>query len=117
MNETHRSSIAERIRGLIAGQDTGDLAATADRLGVDEVSLRMSVDEIAPYPTLDVLAAIVTHYGVDPSYLVNGTYDEHTHRTALKTPESAVEAVRALSQNITSVRTEPVDKPRHLHLA
>lgn len=117
MNESQRSKIAERIRGLIAGQDAGDLGATAKRLGVDEVSLRMSVDELAPYPTLDVLAAIVTLYGVDPSYLVSGKYDEHTHRVALETPESAVDALRALAQHTTSVRTEPADKPRHLHLA
>ena len=117
MNETHRGKIAERIRGLIAGQDAGDLAATAKRLGVDEVSLRMSVDELAPYPTIDVLAAVVAHYGVDPSYLVSGKYDEHTHRAALATPESAVAAVRSLTVNTASVRTDPPEQPRHLHLA
>jgi hypothetical protein len=117
MNESQRGRIAERIRGLIAGQDTGDLGATAKRLGVDEVSLRMSVDELAPYPTLDVLAALVAFYGVDPSYLVHGTYDEHTHRRALETPQSAVEAVRDLANETTSVRTDPDDKPSHLHLA
>lgn len=117
MNESHRSKIAERIRGLIAGQDQGDLAITARRLGVDEVSLRMSVDELAPYPTIDVLAALVAQYGVDPSYLVNGKYDEHMHRRALETPQSAVEAVRSLAEHNSSVRSDPPDQPRHLHLA
>jgi hypothetical protein len=117
MNESDRGRIAERIRGLIAGQDSGDLALTAKRLGVDEVSLRMSVDELAPYPTIDVLAALVVHYGVDPSYLVSGRYDEQTHRRALATPESAVEAVRSVAEHVTSVRTTPPDQPRHLHLA
>ena len=117
MNDSHRGKIAERIRGLIAGQDSGDLAVTARRIGVDEVSLRMSVDELAPYPTLDVLAALVSYYGVDPSYLVSGKYDEHVHRKALSDPQSASEAIRALAQETSSVRTDAPDKPRHLHLA
>lgn len=117
MNESHRGRIAERIRGLIAGQDSGDLAATAKRLGVDEVSLRMSVDELAPYPTLDVLAALVAFYGVDPTYLVNGKYDEHMHRRAIATTQSAVDAVRSLAEDRTNVRTNPPVQPRHLHLA
>ena len=38
-----RDGIAARLRGLIAGQNEGDLGVVARRLGVDEVSLRMSV--------------------------------------------------------------------------
>lgn len=117
MNESHRGKIAERIRGLIAGQDSGDLAITARRLGVDEVSLRMSVDELAPYPTLDVLAALVSHYGVDPAYLVSGKYDERVHRRALNDPQAAADAVRALAQDNSGVRKDSPDTPRHLHLA
>jgi hypothetical protein len=76
-----RNGIAARLRGLIGGQEHGDLGAIAARLGVDEVSLRMSVDHLAPYPTLDVLAAIVVTYGVDPTWLLTGDYNPSTHRS------------------------------------
>ena len=86
-----------RVRGLIAGQDGGDVGATARRLSIDEVSLRMSIDELSPYPTLDALAAIVNHYGVDPHWLLTGEYDLHTHRAALESGmahnERALEAL------------------------
>src|SRR6185437_12749175 len=76
--------IAARLRGLIGGQDRGQLEATALRLGVSEVSLRMSIDEHAPHPTLAVLSAVVREYGVDPSWLIYGEYDVAVHRHALR---------------------------------
>lgn len=91
MNEDSRRAIASRLRGLIAGQDAGDLGATARRLGVDEVSLRMSVDADSPYPTVDVLLATIATYGVDPSYLLTGVYDADLHRRAMENPESVGE--------------------------
>ncbi|MEX2178752.1 MAG: hypothetical protein WD801_08595 [Gemmatimonadaceae bacterium] len=75
-----RHGIAERIRGLVGGQNEGDLAVIAHRLEVDEVSLRMSVDALSPYPTVDVLAAVVLTYGVDPTWLLTGEYDTRSHR-------------------------------------
>ena len=116
MNASHRAKIAERIRGLILGQDLGDLGSTARRLGVDEVSLRMSVDELSPYPTIDVIAAVVNHYGVDPSYLMNGKYDDRTHRQALTDPEATIEAIRSLAAEDGSPQTDPPVQ-RHLYLA
>jgi len=80
--------IAARLRGLIAGQDNGDVGATAARLGVDEVSLRMSIDETSPYPTIDVLIAVISHYAVDPSYLLTGEYDPALHRRSLDDPDA-----------------------------
>jgi len=89
-----RIGIAARLRGLIGGQEHGDLGATATRLGVDEVSLRMSIDPLAPYPTLDVLAAVVSSYGVDPTWLVTGEYNPATHRMAESEPSRAMENLR-----------------------
>jgi hypothetical protein len=118
MNHHHRAKIAERLRGLIAGQDSGDLAVTARRLGVDEVSLRISIDELSPYPTVDVIAAIVNHYGVDPGYLISGRYDGRLHQKVLDEPAAAKEAVRKLAEDdATAPHTEPPQQPRHLHLA
>lgn len=80
MKDDSKAAIAARIRGLIGGQDS-TLSDAARRLKVDEVSLRMSVDTLAPYPTVDVIAAIVREYGVDPTWLLTGAYDSATHRT------------------------------------
>lgn len=79
MKDSSKAAIAARIRGLIAGQDPS-VSAAARRLKVDEVSLRMSVDELAPYPTVDVIAAIVREYGADPTWLLTGEYDSSVHR-------------------------------------
>lgn len=97
----NRKNIASRLRGLIGGQEQGDLGAVAARLGIDEVSLRMSIDPLAPYPTLDVLLAIVAHYGVDPTWLMTGEYSSASHRMAEeasteKTHDAMRELLRAL---------------------
>jgi hypothetical protein len=91
-----RHEIAARIRGLIAGQDGGDLAVVAGRLGVDEVGLRMSLDDLAPNPTVDVIAALVEACGVDPCWLLTGEYDPATHRAMAESRESAAQAVSRL---------------------
>ena len=91
-----RVAIAARIRGLIAGQDEGDPALAAHRLNVDEIGLRMSIDELAPNPTVDVIAALVATYGVDPSWLLTGDYDSATHRGILEERESVEQVVSRL---------------------
>jgi hypothetical protein len=83
MDANQRQHIAARLRALLMGQDGGDLGVTASRLKVDATSLHMSIDETAPYPTLDVIAAVIREYGVDPAWLLTGLYDTVTHRTAL----------------------------------
>ena len=95
-----RAGIAERLRGLIGGQNEGDLGAIARRLGVDELSLRLSVDDFSPYPTVDVLAAVVLAYGVDPTWLLTGTYSSVTHR-------SAAEGDKALAEQSIRMMIEP----------
>lgn len=79
MRDDSKASIAARIRGLIGDLDSS-LSDAARRLRVDEVSLRMSVDTLAPYPTVDVIAAVVREYGVDPTWLLTGEYDASFHR-------------------------------------
>jgi hypothetical protein len=96
-----RIAIAARIRGLISGQDGNDIGACARRLRVDEVGLRMSVDELAPNPTIDVIAAIVKAYGVDPTWLLSGNYDSGTHRAILDETESVEHAVSRLMLPVT----------------
>ena len=90
-----RIGIAERLRGLFAGQDDDDLSRTAARLGVEELSLRMSIDDVSPHPTVDVLAAVTEKYGVDPTWLLTGRYNAGTHRVAMET-DDVERAVREL---------------------
>lgn len=78
------NGIAARIRGLVRISDDSDVPSVARRLGVSEVSLRMTVDDRRPLPTVDVIAALVRVYGLDPSWVLTGQYDPATHRTALE---------------------------------
>src|ERR1051326_6142100 len=75
MNGTRRREIAARLRTILSLDSPGDISAVATRLNVDETSLRMSIDLDSPYPTVDVLAAVAQHHGIDPTYLLTGVYD------------------------------------------
>jgi hypothetical protein len=97
-------AIAGRIREMIGPQHLDRLAETAERLGVPESALRLSVDRESPHPTLDVLAAIVRLYSVDPSWLVYGEYDERSLRRALDAGDGL--SASDLIQLVVS-RTEP----------
>jgi len=103
LNTFDRASIASRIRGLIG--DHKNLVDVARRLGLDELSLRMSTDEVSPHPTVDVLVAIIHHYGVDPSWLLTGAYDGNTHRAA----DERSAAITALKDFVAS-RTPPANE-------
>lgn len=84
MTPFDRAGIAQRIRALIGGPDRGDFAETAGRLGVEELSLRLSIDELSPHPTMEVIMAIVREYGVDPGWLLTGEYQTSSHRAAME---------------------------------
>src|SRR6476620_7246169 len=83
-SSTDPNAIARRIQGLIGGQDGGNIAATAARLGVSELSLRMTIDPEAPQPNLLVILAVIREYGVDPTWILTGEYDLATHRQAME---------------------------------
>jgi hypothetical protein len=71
------------------------IEATARRLNVSEVALRISIDEIEPHPALEVLIAVVRHHGVDPTWLVTGQYDATSHRAAISDEASRSNTVVA----------------------
>jgi hypothetical protein len=77
------NAIAARIRALISCEDPGPAEAAA-RLGISEEALRAATDYNNPAPSVEVLAAVVLLYGVDPTWLVSGGYDVGTHRTAME---------------------------------
>ena len=91
-----RAEIAERVRAVLQLGTTRDIEDAARRIGVSETALRMSVDQSNPYPTLTVLAALVKVFGMDPTYLVTGTYDAATHRQAAEDPASTRQIVRKI---------------------
>lgn len=103
------AAVAARIRGLISGQ--GDLADAAAHLHVDEVALRISTDDLSPYPTMNVIRAVIREYGVDPSWLLTGDYSAGSHREALDA--SAAELSRVVSRVIACTG---VDTPRQLRI-
>jgi hypothetical protein len=114
INNVDAPGIAERIRGLIAGQDQGVTERTARRLGVSEVALRISIDEIEPHPAIEVILAVVREYGVDPSWLLTGEYDPVSHRQALddEAEYSQSSLARLLNAKATpphAQRAEPPD--------
>lgn len=109
MTGTDRRAIAARLRGLIAGQDRGDVGETARRLHVEEVSLRMSIDEGSPFLTVDVLAAVVREYGVDPTWLLTGEYDPTTHRVTLESDGADIPtAINHVIAKVTPAGSYPV---------
>jgi hypothetical protein len=115
MKDDSKAAIAARIRRLVGGVDPS-ISDAARRLRVDEVSLRMSVDELAPYPTVDVIAAVVREYGVDPTWLLTGEYDTTSHRNIadLHTGELPV-ALNALIDRITPHRGSQTVRRDSLH--
>lgn len=115
MSSIDRAGIAERIRGLLGGQDQGDLSQTAERLGLEEVSLRMSIDELSPHPTVEVLSAMIQEYGVDPTWLLTGKYDASTHRSAMESDDVAG-AVRELMGTRPARIAEPLYEGISVHL-
>lgn len=109
-----KAGIAARLRGLLAGQDNGDFATIALRLGVEEVSLRMSIDDLSPHPTVEVLTAVIHLYGVDPSWLLTGNYNPATHRAAAEGLSSVTAEIRAAVDRRNVPLAEPtVERFRH----
>jgi hypothetical protein len=68
-----------------------DMPAIATRLGVEEPALRMSLDASAPYPTSEVLLAVIRYFGVDPGWLLTGEYSRETHAEAVAADERGSE--------------------------
>jgi hypothetical protein len=100
-------AISSRVRGLITRTDLDEPEAVALRLGVSEDALRATIRHAAPEPALEVLAAIVCEYGVDPTWLLTGKYDSSTHLPVLdERGADCGEAVRELVARVKARRTD-----------
>jgi hypothetical protein len=113
-----RHDIAERLRQLLACHGSSTAESAALLLGVDEVEVRISLDELAPYPTIGVLSAVVAHFGVDPTFLLTGVYDRDTHWLSLEGGSAAAKAL--LTRLMANKRFTPAagserDAERQVH--
>lgn len=118
VNGTTRRDIASRLRSILSIHDGASVEDVARRLKVEEVSLRMSIDPDSPYPTVDVLTAVVEQYGLDPDYLLTGTYHVESHRKALGNPGSVADAIRQAAGRIPSAPiAQPPDEPTRIQIA
>ena len=115
-----RYGVASRLRALIfANTPDASPAAIAESLGVRETMLRASIDETTPRPWVEVVLAVIRRYGVDPTWILTGDYDQATHREALE-DEPAIERFLArttLARESTTPSTVldvlPILDPRH----
>jgi hypothetical protein len=113
-----RKGVAVRIRALICGLEDCNIPMAARELGVEELALRMSVDDVSPYPTVDVLIAVIQRYGLDPNWLLTGTYDPAMHRRVAADDASSVsDALREIARRATPPMELPAaesERPRHV---
>jgi hypothetical protein len=87
-----------------------EIEVVAKRLCVDELSLRLSIDELSPHPTVEVLDAVIREFGVDPTWLLTGKYDSGSHRLALE--EGNVDAIL---RDFIAARPSPISEPPTEH--
>jgi transcriptional regulator with XRE-family HTH domain len=74
------SQLAGRVRSLVGQPNGSELQVVAADLGVAPGDLREIIEFETRYPSLAILAALVTFYGVDASWLLTGAYSPATHR-------------------------------------
>jgi len=108
-----RHAIAARLRALFSGAFADNLAGSARDLGVDEASLRMSLEEFSPYPALDVIDAVVRHFGLDPTWVLTGEYNSATHRAALEGEQGfTIRSMTLLAPSGGAPVARPANDPR-----
>jgi hypothetical protein len=83
VEQNQRVAIASRVQCLVGDQVPNSTDDVAARLRVSDDALRATLQARRGARILDVLAAVVREFGVDPHWLVTGVYDGHTHRLAL----------------------------------
>lgn len=102
-NDSFIEAIAERLRAVIARQPGHELDDMASILRVSPEALeRLLNDRERAIDTgilIDVVAALVCEFAVDPQWLLTGQYDAATHRRALLLGEEHTnESGRALRE-------------------
>jgi hypothetical protein len=108
---------ADRVRAVICRDPHHTLDAVAVKLCVPTQELRALIDDKGSSSgldfVLDVLAALVHEYAIDPKWLLTGQYDGEMHRQALLLGEDRRRAGR---QNIRDFVQAQYEKSREKRL-
>jgi hypothetical protein len=112
-------AIVDRICAIV-GRLPGDLEALARVLGIPEDDLR-GLDEPQHQPSatvvIDLVAALVREFAVDPHWLLSGQYDATVHRRALVLGEDRTnDGARAIQQFVREQYQRLRDGPHYLTL-
>jgi hypothetical protein len=87
VNDPFIEAILERVRSIVAHEPRVYLDTLARTLGVPEDNFRRLVEDrehrVDTALLIDVLAALVREFAIDPQWLLVGKYDPDTHRRAL----------------------------------
>jgi len=96
------AELAGRVRSLLGPADPFTVRRVASDLGVHEGDLREILQYQTRYPSVSVLAAIVSVYGVDAGWLLTGQYSPATHRAEEELAASAKARVARVLEELTS---------------
>jgi len=92
------AGVVDRVRAVICRdlRHTPDVVATSLCVDVDELRALLGdgATEVDGVFLLDVVAALVQEYGIDPRWLLTGQYDGGVHRHALTLGEDRSKAGR-----------------------
>ena len=92
---TDRAGVAGRIREILRNQKLS-IEQAADRLRFDPADVRAALEGDL---TLSIIIGVVRYFGVDPTWVLTGEYEQWSHRAALEDPFTAVyEVLRRLDR-------------------
>lgn len=115
LNDPVVEAIAKRARSVVARQPGSCLDAVAETLRVPRESLTRLLDPrervIDTSLLIDVVAALVREFAIDPKWLLTGEYDGAVHRHALMLGEDRS------SRGIRAIRELVYDEYRRLRHA
>lgn len=87
------SAVSDRVNTLINLPTQEDVASAAAKLGVKHYQLQEAIERTSRLSTLKVAAAISRIYGLDPGWILTGTFSEETLRVALQGNAEEIEAL------------------------
>jgi len=96
------AELAARVQSLVGPADPATVRLVASDLGVHEGDLREILQYHTRYPSVAVLAAIVSEYGVDAGWLLTGQYSPATHRAEEEVATSAKSRVARVLDDLAS---------------
>lgn len=103
------SAVSDRVNTLINLPTQDDVASAAAKLGVKHYQLQETIERSSRISTLKVAAAISRIYGLDPGWILTGSFSEETLRVALKGNAQEIEAL--MNRIVAGSRHSPIASP------